>query len=68
MKEKENFLDKNTLIAVALVFMTWLLWDSYMRKKYPVEKRPITQEEKRVDKQEQPKKKEDLLEKPACSS
>ncbi|MDE0119467.1 MAG: YidC/Oxa1 family insertase periplasmic-domain containing protein [Bdellovibrionales bacterium] len=44
MKEKENFLDKNTLIAVSLVFMTWLLWDSYMRKKYPVGKSPITQE------------------------
>ncbi len=35
MKEKENFLDKNTLIAVALVFCAWLSWDAYMRKKYP---------------------------------
>ena len=35
MKEKEHFLDKNTLIAVALVFCAWLSWDAYMRKKYP---------------------------------
>jgi len=36
MKEKEHFLDKNTLIAVALVFLSWLAWDAHMRKKYPV--------------------------------
>ncbi len=35
MKEKENFLDKNTLISVALIFVAWLSWDAYMRKKYP---------------------------------
>ena len=34
MKE-ESFLDKNTLISVALVFVAWLCWDAYMRKKYP---------------------------------
>ena len=39
MKERENFLDKNTLIAVALVFVAWLSWDAYMRKKYPMQTR-----------------------------
>ena len=42
MKEKESFLDKNTLIAVALVFVAWLGWDSYMRKKYPQQKPPLS--------------------------
>lgn len=40
MKEKEHFLDKNTLIAVALVFLAWFAWDIYMRKKYPKEPSP----------------------------
>ena len=38
MKEKENFLDKNTLIAIALLFVAWLSWDAYMKKKYPSRK------------------------------
>ena len=40
MKEKEHFLDKNTLIAVALVFVGWFAWDAYMKKKYPPKKKP----------------------------
>ena len=36
---KENFLDKNTLIAVALIFVAWLSWDAYMKKKYPSKRR-----------------------------
>ena len=28
-------MDKSTLIAVVLVFVSWLAWDAYMRKKYP---------------------------------
>ena len=39
MKEKEHFLDKNTLISVILVFIAWFAWDAYMRKKYP--KKPL---------------------------
>ena len=35
MREKENFMDKNTLIAVVLIFAVWLGWDSYMRKTHP---------------------------------
>ena len=35
MKEKENFMDKNTLIAVVVIFAAWLGWDAYMRKNYP---------------------------------
>ena len=35
MKAKENFMDKNTLITIVLVFVMWFCWDSYMRKKYP---------------------------------
>ena len=45
MKEKENFLDKNTLIAITLVFIAWLSWDVYMRKKYPIKKPVISQED-----------------------
>ena len=33
--EKETFFDKNTLIAVFLLGLCWIGWDSYMRKKYP---------------------------------
>ncbi len=40
MKEKEHFLDKNTLFAVALVFVGWFAWDAYMKKKYPPKKNP----------------------------
>ncbi len=40
MKEKEHFLDKNTLIAVVLVFLAWFAWDAYMRKKYPKGQEP----------------------------
>ena len=43
MKDKDTFLDKNTLISVALVFVAWLCWDAYMRKKYP-QKPPVSQE------------------------
>ena len=35
MKEKDHFMDKNTLIAVVLIFVAWFSWDAYMRKKYP---------------------------------
>ncbi len=42
MNEKENFLDKNTLLAIAFTLLCWLAWDFYMKKKYPkqLEKSP----------------------------
>ena len=33
--EKETFFDKNTLIAILLLGLCWIGWDSYMRRKYP---------------------------------
>ena len=47
MKEKESFMDKNTLITVVLVFVMWFCWDSYMRKKYPAKNKvPLVSQEK----------------------
>ena len=55
MKERENFLDKNTLIAIALVFLAWFTWDAYMRKKYPQKTNPsevISQKEEKETQKE----------------
>ncbi len=55
MKERENFLDKNTLIAVALVFLAWFTWDAYMRKKYPQKTNPpeiVSQKEEKEPQKE----------------
>ena len=38
-QEKETFFDKNTLIAIFLLGLCWIGWDSYMRKKYPKQPR-----------------------------
>ena len=48
MKETKNFLDKNTLVACCLVFISWFAWDAYMRKKYPELKKvtPVSKEQK----------------------
>ena len=43
-QDKDTFLDKNTLISVALVFVAWLSWDAYMRKKYPSPQTPPDQQ------------------------
>ena len=32
---KETFLDSKSLIALVLLFLSWMVWDSYMKKKYP---------------------------------
>ena len=32
---KDHFLDSKTLMAIVFVFLSWLGWDFYMRKKYP---------------------------------
>ncbi len=38
-----HFLDKQTLIALAIVFMSWFLWERYMRTKYkPLESSPLS--------------------------
>jgi YidC/Oxa1 family membrane protein insertase len=34
-----NFLDKKTLIAIALTMVVWIGWQSYMQKKYPPAKK-----------------------------
>ena len=34
-ESKETFLDSKTLIAIVLLFLSWLGWDYYMKKKYP---------------------------------
>ena len=33
-KNNSHFLDKQTLIALAVVFMSWFLWEKYMKTKY----------------------------------
>ena len=43
-KDDSHFLDKQTLIALALVFLSWFLWERYMRSKYGTEK-PLPKEE-----------------------
>ena len=40
-QEKETFFDKNTLIAIFLLGICWIGWDSYMKKKYPRQPRPV---------------------------
>ena len=50
MKEKDHFMDKNTLIAVVLIFVAWFSWDAYMRKNYPPpspSSAPLTVEERK---------------------
>ena len=49
-----NFLDKQTLIALAVIFMSWFLWERYMRTKYkPLPSpAPALTKEVKVEKQE----------------
>lgn len=44
MKKNENFLDSKTILAIALVGITWVGWQSYLTKKYPQTKTPATAE------------------------
>ena len=45
MEQKETFLDRSTLLALALLFLCWLGWQSYMGKKYSSsKKKPLEQE------------------------
>ena len=32
---ENNFLDKNTILAILLVGIGWYAWQSYLNKKYP---------------------------------
>ncbi|MDE0151470.1 MAG: membrane protein insertase YidC [Bdellovibrionales bacterium] len=57
-ENKPNFLDKQTLIALALIFMAWFLWERHMRAKYTpqlnqpsptAEQQPVREETKKVD-------------------
>lgn len=43
MKNDQNFLDKNTILAVLLVGLAWFGWQSYLNKKYPNMNTPVTQ-------------------------
>ncbi len=62
MKEKNHFMDKNTLIAVGLIFIAWFSWDAYMRKNYPSPSSvPLAVEEKK----EQAEKTDSLSQKPS---
>ena len=47
-KQKESFLDSQTVIALVLILLAWWAWDSYMKRKYPkhFNKNPITRVEK----------------------
>ena len=41
--QKENFMDKNTILAILLLVLAWIGWDIYMKKKYPpVKPSPLT--------------------------
>ena len=40
-QQKETFFDKNTLMAVFLLGLCWIGWDSYMKKKYPRQPKPM---------------------------
>lgn len=56
--QKENFLDRSTIIAIVLVGFCWIGWDSYMKKKYPDYRKKAQQEkglkadQKEISKQE----------------
>ena len=50
-QNQDHFLDSNTLLALAFLVLSWFLWDSYMKKKYPdsfVKKEPVVKEEEVV--------------------
>ena len=34
-KDNESFLDPKTIMAIVLVALSWVVWDSYMKTKYP---------------------------------
>ena len=48
MRKENHFLDKQTLIAIALVFFSWLLWERYTRNKYATPETPKEKQEQQV--------------------
>ena len=56
-QNQDHFLDSNTLIALVLLVLSWFLWDSYMKSKYPesFRKKIITKEEDNKTKNSIPK-------------
>lgn len=47
-QEKETFFDKSTLMAIFLLVLCWIGWDSYMKKKYPRQTKPIAAPQEKV--------------------
>ena len=47
-QDQNHFLDTNTIIALVFLILSWFLWDSYMKNKYPdsFKKNQVGQEEK----------------------
>ena len=44
MEKKQTFLDKQTFLALTLVFIAWAGWERHMRKKYPPTKEKTVQD------------------------
>ncbi len=55
---KNNFLDKNSLLAIVLLGFCWLIWDAHMKKKYPnTTKKNVVKEQKVQESIKKPDKK-----------
>ena len=56
MKEENNFLDRSTIIAIALIGVCWVGWGMYMKKKYPHHyKKPTEQNTQTLKKEKETK-------------
>lgn len=52
-QNQDHFLDSNTLLALAFLLLSWFLWDSYMKRKYPpANKTEVQEEPEKKDKKE----------------
>ena len=50
MNKDSHFLDKQTLLALALVFFSWFLWERYTRNKYSSSEKPKEKQEQLIEK------------------